>query len=192
MDKFVAWIRVYLIFPFLRRWIEYGDQPFELEISESNCKLSGIKKYTPKYSNYKYHPPISISEHQNNIKQPNSEKFIEFLIGLNEDKSGEFLFILHFDIIGNFCGILSFGPGQEDGIRIKASDIFSYAFDRRVWSILVVHTHPAGDPTPSQQDMKATLQLDEAARRLNCRLYDHIIVGEKSIFSIRSGETYEA
>jgi DNA repair protein RadC len=44
-------------------------------------------------------------------------------------------------------------------------------------SLLVFHTHPSGDPTPSVEDLAFTRRLREAAELLGLRLLDHLILG---------------
>ena len=45
-------------------------------------------------------------------------------------------------------------------------------------SLLVVHNHPSGDPTPSPDDVALTVRLESAAAVLDFSLADHLIVGE--------------
>ena len=45
-------------------------------------------------------------------------------------------------------------------------------------SLLVVHNHPSGDPTPSPDDVALTTRLESAAAVLDFSLLDHLIVGE--------------
>jgi DNA repair protein RadC len=45
-------------------------------------------------------------------------------------------------------------------------------------SLLVVHNHPSGDPTPSPDDIALTARLESAAAVLDFSLLDHLIVGE--------------
>ena len=52
--------------------------------------------------------------------------------------------------------------------------------------VMVVHNHPSGDPTPSPDDARLTLQLCAAADVLDLPLLDHLIVGdEQRYFSFR-------
>lgn len=46
-----------------------------------------------------------------------------------------------------------------------------------VASIILVHNHPSGDPTPSPEDIKLTRQLCEAARLLELTIHDHVVIG---------------
>ena len=44
-------------------------------------------------------------------------------------------------------------------------------------SIVLVHNHPSGDPTPSREDLRLTRQLVHGAKLLDLRIHDHVIVG---------------
>jgi DNA repair protein RadC len=52
--------------------------------------------------------------------------------------------------------------------------------------LIVVHNHPSGDPTPSQDDARLTVRLCQAADVLDIGLLDHLIVGDAGrYFSFR-------
>jgi DNA repair protein RadC len=52
--------------------------------------------------------------------------------------------------------------------------------------LIVVHNHPSGDPTPSQDDARLTVRLCAAADVLDIGLLDHLIVGDaERYFSFR-------
>jgi DNA repair protein RadC len=54
-------------------------------------------------------------------------------------------------------------------------------------SLLVVHNHPSGDPSPSADDVALTARLESAAAVLDFSLLDHLIVGEEQrYFSFRA------
>ncbi len=48
---------------------------------------------------------------------------------------------------------------------------------------ILVHNHPSGDPRPSQSDIKETGEIKKAFGAIGCKLLDHIIIGDDSIFS---------
>jgi DNA repair protein RadC len=56
-------------------------------------------------------------------------------------------------------------------------EIFRPALIYCAYAIIVVHNHPSGDPAPSDADRRLTVRLVEAARLLQIRLYDHVIIG---------------
>lgn len=68
--------------------------------------------------------------------------------------------------------------GHEDGsVTIDAGTIFREALKAGAEEIIVAHNHPSGDLTPSRADVDATRKLGEAARLLNVKLLDHLIIG---------------
>ena len=52
-------------------------------------------------------------------------------------------------------------------------------------SIVLVHNHPSGDPTPSAEDRRTTVRIQEAGAMLGIRLLDHVIIGEQAYFSFK-------
>ena len=50
-------------------------------------------------------------------------------------------------------------------------------------AVLLVHNHPTGDPTPSQEDIAITRRLKESGEILGIKVLDHIIIGDGSYFS---------
>jgi DNA repair protein RadC len=51
-------------------------------------------------------------------------------------------------------------------------------------SVIFLHNHPSGDPTPSQDDLKITQQLVDAGKILDIRVLDHIILGYHKFTSL--------
>ena len=52
--------------------------------------------------------------------------------------------------------------------------------------IIIVHNHPSGNPTPSDNDIEITYRLQKCASLFGIKLLDHIVIGDgtfKSIFS---------
>jgi len=50
----------------------------------------------------------------------------------------------------------------------------------------VVHNHPSGDPTPSDEDFTVTSRMEEAGKTLGIQLLDHIVVARNGAVSIRA------
>jgi DNA repair protein RadC len=49
-----------------------------------------------------------------------------------------------------------------------------------VASVVLIHNHPSGDPTPSREDLNLTRQLADAGRLLNIKVHDHVVIGSGS------------
>jgi len=63
-------------------------------------------------------------------------------------------------------------------------EIFSPAVLYSAASIILVHNHPSGDPTPSPEDIEFTKRIKEASRIMDIELLDHIIVGDGRFVSL--------
>ena len=50
-------------------------------------------------------------------------------------------------------------------------------------SFTLIHNHPSGDPTPSQQDFEITHRLNKTGKFLGIHMIDHIIIGGNEFFS---------
>ena len=55
----------------------------------------------------------------------------------------------------------------------------------RAVSMVLVHNHPSGDPTPSRADMLLTTRLKEAGDLVGITLIDHIVIGDRRYLSFR-------
>ena len=49
--------------------------------------------------------------------------------------------------------------------------------------VVLVHSHPSGDTTPSRQDREMTTKIHDAGELIGIPLMDHIIVGGKGYMS---------
>lgn len=76
--------------------------------------------------------------------------------------------------------------GSVDESAVYIREVMRRALDLGATAIIVVHNHPSGDPSPSQQDIRLTRDLAEAGRHLNVTLHDHIIIGAKGHSSLRA------
>lgn len=75
--------------------------------------------------------------------------------------------------------------GNVRSSLVRASEVFREAVRQNAPSIIVVHNHPSGDPTPSADDVVLTKTLAEAGALLDIELLDHIVIGEKRYASMK-------
>ncbi|MBX7119511.1 MAG: DNA repair protein RadC [Gemmatimonadaceae bacterium] len=60
---------------------------------------------------------------------------------------------------------------------VHPREVFREAIAERAASLVLVHNHPSGDPTPSPDDRAVTSQLVAAGRLLDIPVQDHIVIG---------------
>lgn len=65
-------------------------------------------------------------------------------------------------------------------------EIIKKALDHGASAIIVIHNHPSGDPTPSQQDIDMTRNLQKICKSIDIALLDHIIIGANKVTSFHN------
>ncbi|MDX1737324.1 MAG: DNA repair protein RadC, partial [Alphaproteobacteria bacterium] len=65
-------------------------------------------------------------------------------------------------------------------------EVIKRALDLGAVAIIIVHNHPSGDPTPSEEDIIATKRLKEAGYNLDIVLHDHVVVGRTNYISFKN------
>jgi DNA repair protein RadC len=70
--------------------------------------------------------------------------------------------------------------GLVDTLLVHPREVFKRAIAANASCIVLVHNHPSGDPTPSEQDVKVTRDLARAGKLLQIEVLDHIILGRKA------------
>lgn len=78
--------------------------------------------------------------------------------------------------------------GTLDASLVHPREVFRPAIRDAASSIILVHNHPSGDPTPSREDLQVTKQLERAGETVGIRVLDHIVVGDDAALSIRQWE----
>ena len=64
-------------------------------------------------------------------------------------------------------------------------EVFKYALEKNAASVILVHNHPSGDPTPSEDDLKITKRIVEAGKIMGIEVLDHVILSKTKIFSFK-------
>lgn len=89
----------------------------------------------------------------------------------------------HVIMIGmtNSNKVIGICPISHGGVRCSVFDnrtIFTKALLMGAVRFALVHNHPSGDPTPSQQDLNATKEITSLCKMMGIDLLDHMIAGD--------------
>ena len=101
-------------------------------------------------------------------------------------KVKETLYVLSLD---TKCRLLSTSIAAEGSLAMipwRAADMFRDPLISQATSIILVHNHPSGDPTPSPQDISSTRKLRKVAAELEVELRDHVIIGQNRFSSLEA------
>jgi DNA repair protein RadC len=76
--------------------------------------------------------------------------------------------------------------GTVDHTPIYPRELVKRALELGASSIIMVHNHPSGDPTPSRADIEMTKQVVQAMSAVGLTVHDHVIVGKNRHTSFKS------
>jgi DNA repair protein RadC len=75
--------------------------------------------------------------------------------------------------------------GSLNSAAVRIGEVFREAIRANSASLIVVHNHPSGDPTPSPEDVRVTEMLVEAGRLMDIEVLDHLIIGRNRYISLK-------
>jgi DNA repair protein RadC len=78
--------------------------------------------------------------------------------------------------------------GLLDQSMAHPREVFRAAILDSAKSVLLLHNHPSGDPTPSAQDLALTRRLEEAGKTIGIEVLDHIVLARRGAVSLRELE----
>ena len=78
------------------------------------------------------------------------------------------------------------GRGTIDHVPLYPREVLRRGLDLDASALILVHNHPSGDPTPSQQDIALTDRIRTGAEALGLVLHDHLIIGKAREFSFKA------
>ena len=76
--------------------------------------------------------------------------------------------------------------GTVDHVPVYPREVAKRALELNASALILVHNHPSGDPTPSQQDIDMTRLIERACKAVNVTIHDHLIVGKELDTSFRA------
>lgn len=97
----------------------------------------------------------------------------------------EHVFLLLCDNKNHILKEILLSKGTVNASVVSPREIFIEALRYHAVSVLLIHNHPSGDPTPSEQDILITHNILEASRLIQIPLLDHIIIGDNIYTSLK-------
>lgn len=118
------------------------------------------------------------------IKRP--QDIAEILIEKMRFEKQEILKIAMLNNKNKLLKIKDIAKGGGNFVTATMKSILNEAVKIEAAKIILIHNHPAGDPTPSNQDIEFTKNVEQASKLLGIQLLDHIVIGNGNYVSIFS------
>ncbi|MBA7577291.1 hypothetical protein ES708_19138 [subsurface metagenome] len=103
---------------------------------------------------------------------------------LNQKQKEHFL-LLSLDTRNTVKKISKITVGILDSSLIHPREVFKEAIQSLASSIILVHNHPSGNPTPSEADIEITKKMVETGSIIGIKVLDHVITAGKEVYSFR-------
>lgn len=82
-------------------------------------------------------------------------------------------------------GETDISKGTVNASLITPRELFVEALQKNAVSIILLHNHPSGDPTPSKEDVLLTRRVKDAGALIGIELLDHIVIGNNCFVSLK-------
>ena len=123
------------------------------------------------------------------VKEPND--IVKILMNEMQYEKREIAKIILLNNKNNILKIKDIAIGGNNFVTIGMKDILTEAVRENVPKIILVHNHPSGNSTPSNQDYEVTKKLETSAKILGIELIDHIVIGKSEYTSIKTIEKWK-
>ncbi|MDD6920686.1 MAG: DNA repair protein RadC [Eubacteriales bacterium] len=128
---------------------------------------------------------LAMKSLDNSIKITSSKQIKEIYIPrLRREKKEHFLVLL-LDTKGKIISEETVSIGDVSSSIVHPRETFRKAIKMSASAIILIHNHPSGDPTPSQQDIDITKRLIDVGLLIGIQVIDHIIVGDHQANSLK-------
>lgn len=97
----------------------------------------------------------------------------------------EYFKIAIMDTKNQILAIENISVGTLNASIVHPRDVFKIAIKRNANSIILIHNHPSGDTTPSNEDISITNRLIDAGNLIGIKILDHIIIGDNRFLSFK-------
>ena len=116
----------------------------------------------------------------------NMKATVDYLRLLIAQELAEQFHVLFLDARGRLLREEMVSRGSVQEAPVYPREIMRRALELGSTTLILVHNHPSGDPTPSQQDFHITQRLVNAGKELGVVIHDHLIVTRSGWASLRA------
>lgn len=110
---------------------------------------------------------------------------VDFFMADMKNLKKEHFKIVMLDTKNHIIGVEEVSVGNLNSSIVHPREVYKQAIKRSSASIILIHNHPSGDPTPSKEDINITRRLMESGEILGIKVLDHIIIGNKKHISLK-------
>jgi DNA repair protein RadC len=118
------------------------------------------------------------------VKSP--EDVVKAARAILKGKKKEHFLVICLDTRNHVINTATVSIGSLDCSIVHPREVFKDAISSSAASVIFIHNHPSGDPTPSEDDIKMTKRLIEAGEIIGIEVLDHIILCDSEHLSMKA------
>lgn len=122
--------------------------------------------------------PTNIIEH----KIRNTEDVAKLFMSEMSNEKREIAKLIILNTKNVILKIIDLSIGGTNYAVLEPKIVLEEPIKMQAPKIILLHNHPSGNPTPSEQDFLATDRIYEAADIMGIQLLDHVIIGKNNKF----------
>ncbi|MBT3662606.1 MAG: DNA repair protein RadC [Candidatus Marinimicrobia bacterium] len=112
-----------------------------------------------------------------------SEDVLDYLRHNLRDKSQELFMVIYLNGRNQILKMETLFEGTLNTSAVYPREVVKKALENDASALVLVHNHPSGNPSPSQDDLTITKKLKEAARTIDIYIHDHLIIAGNDVYS---------
>jgi DNA repair protein RadC len=94
--------------------------------------------------------------------------------------------VLFLDVKNQLIADEVLGEGTIDHAPVYPREVARRSLELGASSVILVHNHPSGDPSPSAADIAVTREIQTAAKAIGVKVHDHLVIGRNGQASLKS------
>lgn len=127
---------------------------------------------------------IESQHHSPKVSFKRSSEVAHHYLPLMRDLRKEVFKVLLLNRANRLIKEVTISEGTLEASLVHPRDVFHEALLEPAAGVILLHNHPSGNPSPSEEDLRITKQLVEAGRLLGIKVYDHIILAGEGYRSL--------
>ncbi len=112
-----------------------------------------------------------------------SKEVFEYLYHSMRDLKKEVFKVIYLNSQNQVIDTEDLSQGTVNASTVHVREVMESALRKAAVSLIFAHNHPSGNPEPSQADFDITRDLIQAARTMDIKILDHLIIGNNTYYS---------
>lgn len=133
---------------------------------------------------------ISMTRKKDRVCLNDPLSIVEYYKESMRHREKEHLLLSMFDNGSRLIGDSVISVGTCNASLVSPREIFLQALSHKAVYVVLLHNHPSGDPSPSEEDFRVTERIHRCGQLLDIPLMDHIIIGDNCYFSFHEQNAF--